>query len=60
MMKHFDAIKRPAAVINLDPAAENFDYDVSIDIRDLISLEDAMSEMGMLHHYHLFYTRSPF
>ncbi len=47
MMKHFEALKRPAAVVNLDPAAESFDYDVSIDIRELISLEDAMQEMSM-------------
>lgn len=45
-MKHFDATKRAAAVVNLDPAAEHFEYDVAIDIRDLISLEDAMQEMG--------------
>ena len=31
-------------VVNLDPAAEYFDYDMTADIRDLISLEDAMDD----------------
>ena len=31
-------------VVNLDPAAEYFDYDMAADIRDLISLEDAMDD----------------
>lgn len=30
-----------------DPAAEAFNYPVSIDIRDLISLEDVMSELQL-------------
>lgn len=46
MHKHFTAIKRPVHLINLDPAAEAFDYPVSIDIRELISLEDVMEELG--------------
>lgn len=34
--------------MNLDPAAdsESFEYEPSIDIRDLISLEDVMGELG--------------
>ena len=31
--------------MNLDPAAETFDYPVSIDIRDLISLSDVMESL---------------
>lgn len=31
-------------VVNLDPAAEHFDYDPLIDIRDLIVLDDAMRD----------------
>jgi len=42
----FDA-KRHVHVVNLDPAAENFNYDVAIDIRDLISLEDVMEELDL-------------
>ena len=30
-----------------DPAAEEFKYPVSIDVRDLISLDDAMEELGL-------------
>ena len=37
-------VKRSVSIINLDPAAENFGYDVAVDIRDLISVEDAMEE----------------
>ena len=32
--------------VNLDPAAEPFEYEPSIDIRDLISLDDVMTELG--------------
>eukprot|EP00808_Paulinella_micropora_P031862 g5135.t1 len=41
-----ESSKRTVHVVNLDPAAENFAYPVSIDVRDLISLEDVMEEMG--------------
>ena len=34
-------------VANLDPAAENFKYDVAFDIRDLITVEDVMEELGL-------------
>ena len=33
--------------VNLDPAAEAFGYPVSIDVRDLVALEDVMEEMGL-------------
>ena len=32
--------------MNLDPIAENFNYAVAIDIRELISLEDVMEELN--------------
>ena len=32
---------------NLDPAAENFGYDLAFDIRDLITVEDVMEELGL-------------
>jgi GTPase SAR1 family protein len=35
--------------VNLDPAAEAFDYNPSIDIRDLIHVDDAMEDEEM--HY---------
>lgn len=33
--------------MNLDPAAEHFDYPVAMDIRELISLDDVMEELGL-------------
>ena len=42
--QHCESIKRKAICINLDPAAEHFTYPVSVDVRDLVTLEDAMRE----------------
>ncbi|CAG8705039.1 17298_t:CDS:2, partial [Racocetra persica] len=36
---------RSVHLFNLDPAAEKFEYDPTIDIRDLITLEDVMEEL---------------
>ena len=33
--------------MNLDPAAEDFAYKPDLDIKDLISLEDVMEEIGL-------------
>lgn len=33
--------------MNLDPAAEDFEHEPDLDIKDLISLEDVMEEMGL-------------
>ena len=33
--------------MSVDPAAEDFTYPVSVDIRELISLEDAMVELDL-------------
>ncbi|KAL9319849.1 hypothetical protein ACSQ67_011688 [Phaseolus vulgaris] len=41
------ASRRTIHVVNLDPAAENFDYPVAMDIRELISLDDVMEELGL-------------
>ena len=45
---HLTASKRTAHLVNLDPAAEtdSFEYAPSIDIRELISLQDVMGELG--------------
>ena len=32
---------------NSDPAAEDFAYPVAFDVRDLITVEDAMEELGL-------------
>jgi len=39
--------RRTIHVANLDPAAEHFDYDLAFDIRDLISVEEVMEELGL-------------
>jgi len=36
--------RRPVHVVNLDPAAEYFDYEPLADIRDLIKVDDAMED----------------
>ncbi len=36
---HCGSVGRSVHVVNLDPAAERFDYAVSGDVRDLITLE---------------------
>lgn len=45
--QHCESIGRTLHIVNLDPAAENFDYPVSLDIRELISLEDVMEELNL-------------
>jgi GTPase SAR1 family protein len=44
---HCDAINRSVHVVNLDPAAEEFKYPVSADVRDLITLDDVMQELQL-------------
>ncbi len=47
-MTHLQTSKRSGHLVNLDPAAapDSFEYAPSIDIKDLISVEDATSELG--------------
>ena len=45
--QHCCTQRRTVHVINLDPAAETFKYPVSIDIRDLISLDDVSEELKL-------------
>eukprot|EP00240_Pyramimonas_obovata_P015596 CAMPEP_0118937892 /NCGR_PEP_ID=MMETSP1169-20130426/24075_1 /TAXON_ID=36882 /ORGANISM="Pyramimonas obovata, Strain CCMP722" /LENGTH=275 /DNA_ID=CAMNT_0006881655 /DNA_START=241 /DNA_END=1065 /DNA_ORIENTATION=+ len=47
IQEHCATIGRTVHVVNLDPAAEEFKYEVSLDVRELISLEDAMEEMNL-------------
>lgn len=47
IQEHCSAIGRSARVANLDPAAENFGYSVSFDVRELISVDDVMGELGL-------------
>ncbi|KAI9096421.1 GPN-loop GTPase [Phlyctochytrium arcticum] len=46
IISHCETVKRSAHLVNLDPAAENFAYKPSIDIKDLITLEDVQEELG--------------
>jgi len=47
LITHAQSSGRTVHLFNLDPAAERFEYSPSIDIKDLISLEDVMSEMNL-------------
>ncbi|KAF8014741.1 hypothetical protein BT93_H0517 [Corymbia citriodora subsp. variegata] len=47
LYQHCQTIGRTIHIVNLDPAAENFDYPVAMDIRELISLDDVMEELGL-------------
>ncbi|CCG85003.1 protein of unknown function [Taphrina deformans PYCC 5710] len=45
LMSHIQNVGRRAHYVNLDPAAEEFTYTPTIDIKDLISLQDVMEEL---------------
>ncbi|KRX06905.1 P-loop containing nucleoside triphosphate hydrolase [Pseudocohnilembus persalinus] len=42
-----EVLKRNIIVVNLDPAAEVFNYRCDVDIRDLITLDDVMEELEL-------------
>lgn len=45
LITHAQTLGRTVHLFNLDPAAEKFDYEPTIDIRELISLNDVMDEL---------------
>ncbi|KAG9245025.1 GPN-loop GTPase, partial [Calycina marina] len=47
LISHLRNNKRSCFYINLDPAAEEFVHEPDLDIKELISLEDVMEEMGL-------------
>lgn len=47
IISHMQSIGRRAHIVNLDPAADPLDYEFTIDIRDLISVQDVMEEMDL-------------
>ncbi|KAI4127806.1 MAG: hypothetical protein LQ338_003035 [Usnochroma carphineum] len=47
LIQHLRLNKRSCFYVNLDPAAEDFSYEPDLDIKELISLEDVMEEMGL-------------
>jgi len=46
--QHIENEKNSVSVVNLDPAADRFDYNPTIDIRELIHIDDAMED-ELLH-----------
>lgn len=44
LAQHAQVSRRSIQVVNLDPAADKFDYEPTVDIRDLIGLNDAMED----------------
>ncbi|XP_043924579.1 GPN-loop GTPase 3 [Protopterus annectens] len=44
MVQHCETVNRSVQVVNLDPAAEYFDYPVMADIRELIHVDDVMED----------------
>jgi GTPase SAR1 family protein len=47
LITHLRNNRRSCFYVNLDPAAEEFVHAPDLDIKDLISLEDVMEEMGL-------------
>lgn len=47
LITHLQNNRRSCFYVNLDPAAEEFAHEPDLDIKDLISLEDVMEEMGL-------------
>ena len=47
LIQHLRNNRRSSIYVNLDPAATDFVYQPDVDIKDLISLEDVMEEMGL-------------
>ncbi|GMT20550.1 hypothetical protein PFISCL1PPCAC_11847 [Pristionchus fissidentatus] len=48
MFNHFQSLRRPLEIVNLDPAAETFNYTPSVDIRDLISVDDVLEDEDII------------
>lgn len=47
IIAHMQSIGRRAHIVNLDPAAEATEFEFTVDIKDLISVEDVMDEMDL-------------
>eukprot|EP00040_Diaphanoeca_grandis_P011467 m.58799 g.58799 ORF g.58799 m.58799 type:complete len:270 (-) comp22614_c0_seq1:30-839(-) len=46
MVQHYETIKRSVHVFNMDPAAEHFNYPISWDIRDVITVSDVAEALN--------------
>ncbi|KAK6923630.1 GPN-loop GTPase [Dillenia turbinata] len=47
LFQHCTAVGRRIDIVNLDPAAKNFDYPVSVDIRELVNLDEVMEDFNL-------------
>ena len=47
MQQYLTALGRKVAVVNLDPANDVLPYEHTVDIMDLIALEEVMKETGL-------------
>ncbi|XP_075231770.1 GPN-loop GTPase 3 [Lycorma delicatula] len=47
LVRHAEDARKIIRVVNLDPAAEYFDYEPMVDIRELIHVDDAMEDEDM-------------
>jgi GTPase SAR1 family protein len=47
LIQHLQHTRRSCFYVNLDPAAESFSFQPDLDIRELITLEDVMEELGL-------------
>jgi len=47
MQQLLTALKRPRTLVNLDPANDDLPYECDIDIRELVNVEDVMTELGL-------------
>jgi len=47
LITHLQLNRRSAFYVNLDPAAEHFEHQPDLDIRDLISVDDVMDELKL-------------
>ncbi|KAI9223108.1 GPN-loop GTPase [Blastocladiella britannica] len=45
LLSHFESTKRRALLLNLDPAADHFEYAPHADVRDLVTLADVAEEL---------------
>jgi len=47
MQMLLDALKRPRILVNLDPANDDLPYKCDVDIRELVNVEDVMTELQL-------------
>lgn len=47
MKTHASTLGKTIKVVNLDPAAEELNYDCDLDIRELVTLDDVMEETNL-------------